>query len=386
MNYSEMVTQLKSTMEEDNDVGSTVVLLELIQHLQERNKKSPDAKLDELAESLNQHLVGCAQQQWSVLKYFQGDGPIARKLRDYNAMSRYFSVGSYKLNDTLSKFDFKATWDTAEKPDSFLQWLENVATNAFGKPHHIDLPLPYMAGIEIGLDTGVHTQFADYTYNEPTRYLVLSAELPNGLIVKYVVEREARAKLLYYHPFEEVWLADGGSVIIPGVREALEAEWAKIANDVGYSAKPVDINSNLEEINRKVATLFDNEEKLPDIATYYIRKSEVESYIQFVIGEFQLTFLNTKGAYPSRNMMLSINLGGSANARVEFGQMREFARQEIFNRVHKGLDELIAQFLTPTPAAPPEPAKEVTHTVNASEVPNYNPVWKAMHGTIKEKK
>jgi hypothetical protein len=385
MTYSEMVTLLKSTIPEDNNGATGIMLLELIQHLQAGSKK-PDAKLGELSSALNKHLIACAQLQWSVLSYFQGDGPIARKLRDYNAISRHFTIGSYKLEDTLKKFDFKAYWDEAEKGSTFREWLEDIAENAFGQSHDIDMPLPYTPGIEIGLDTGVHSQITSYADVEPLRILVLSAELKNGLAVKYVVRRHQRAILLYWHPFEEVWLADGGSVIIPGVREALEVEWAKIAGEVGYSSKPVDIEANVEEINRKVELIFDNEDKLPQISTYYIRKDQYESYLRFQIGDYQLNFMNTKGQWPSRSMSLSINLGGAGNSRIEFTDMREFARQEIFNRVQKGLDELIAQFLTPAQEAAPEPAEEVQQPAEQSSTPNYNPVWKAMHGVVKGKK
>jgi hypothetical protein len=170
------------------------------------------------------------------------------------------------------------------------------------------------------------------------------------------------------------------------VREALEVEWAKIAGEVGYSSKPVDIEANVEEINRKVELIFDNEDKLPQISTYYIRKDQYESYLRFQIGDYQLNFMNTKGQWPSRSMSLSINLGGAGNSRIEFTDMREFARQEIFNRVQKGLDELIAQFLTPAQEAAPEPAEEVQQPAEQSSTPNYNPVWKAMHGVVKGKK
>jgi hypothetical protein len=365
------------------------MLLELIQHLQAGLKK-PDAKLAELHNSLNKHLIGCAQLHWSVLSYFQGDGPVARKLRDYNAINRHFSIGSYKLEETLKKFDFKAYWDEAEKGSTFREWLEDVAENAFSKVHDIALPLPYVPDIEIGLDTGVHTQVVSYAGDaEPQRILVLSAELPNGVIVKYVVRRHQQALLLYWHPLEEVWLADGGGVIIPGVKEALEAEWAKVVAETGYEPKPIDVDANLREIHRKVDLIFDNEEKLPQISAYYIRKDEFESYLRFQIGNYQLNFLNTKGDYPSRSAVLSINLGGPASTRIEFGQLSEFARQEVLNRVHKGLDELIAQFLTPAQVEAPasdeaaEPPLETA--MEEPPVPNYTPVYLRLQAHQKKK-
>lgn len=398
MNYSEMVGQLKSTIEEDSSDVSPMVLLELIHCLQERFKKQPDTTLNSIADSLNSHVVALAQHKWSVAKYFSGKGPIACKLRDYAAMSAHYSIGSYKLNEQLKKFDFQPV-DDAARGKAFRRWLEDVAINAFGVPHDIELPLPYTPGLEVGLCTGIHTT-APSTYAPDAvvpRYLVLAVDLANGMRVKYIVLRHHRATLLYWHPHEEVWLADGGEVVFEGVQEALAVEWEKLANQCGYTGEAIDVEANMAQIHEKVYRIFDHEERLPQTNHHYVRTEDGDSsYLRFVLEEYILLFMNTKGQWPSRNTILSINGGSAFNSKIEFSQMREFARQELIKNVHKGLDDIIAQNLQDIEPPPGKMAaeKELAETVTTPgigegeipkpEIPNYNPVWKAMQG--KEKK
>lgn len=397
MNYSEMVGQLKSTEAEDFGSATTGMLLELMQVLQEIHKKNPNGALDSMAQHFQSHVVGVAQQRWSVAKYFSGKGPVANKLRDFAAINKHFAMGNFKLEDKLKLFDFKPVEDI-DKAKAFRAWLEDVALNAFGARHVFAVPTPYHAGIEIGLGSGIHNQVGSYDPNVvPERRLVLSAQLPNGLVVKYVVTRGENSQLLYYHPHEEVWLADSGITHFEGVQEALAVEWEKLANQCGYTDKPIDVDASMEDILSKVDYIFDNEERVAQTTQHYVRNEDGQSsYIRFVMEEYILIFINTKGQWPSRNHVLSINGGGAFNSRIEFSQMREFARQELIKVVQAGLDAIIAGYLTEEIVVETEPLSEEKALAEAvtgdderlvpeSSTPNYNPVWRAMQA-VKEKK
>lgn len=402
MTYSEMVGQLKSTIEEDGHGASAMVTLELLQLLQSANKK-PDPQLDSLSQSLNSHLVAMAQHKWSVAKYFSGHGPIANKLRDYAAINRHFSMGNHKLEDHLKKFDFKPVTDNAERSKAFRVWLEEVGKNAFGTYHDIQLPLPYTAGIEVGLPTGIHTT-APESYAgdaEIPRWLVLAVDLKDGMKVRYIVRRDHRAILLYWHPHEELWLADPGETIFEGVQEALAVEWEKLANLSGYTAeKPVDVNENLRLLEEKSNRIFDNDAKLPSTTQHYVLNDDgMSSFIRLQVEDYILTFMNTKGQWAARNILLTVNGAGPYNMRVQWSDLREFTRQEIFKQAHLVLDGLIQQYID-VPVEP-EPLPELTTdkvpgigegeipattAIQEGTVPSYqNPVWRAMQ-VVKEKK
>jgi hypothetical protein len=350
--------------------------------------------LDDLSRALNSHLVAMAQHKWGVEKYFSGFGPIAVKLKDYAAISTHYAIGSYKLGEQLKKFDFSPVTDEAQGK-VFRRWLEDVAINAFGQPHDIELPLPYTPGVEIGLSTGIHT-LAPETYApdaEIPRYLVLAVDMPTGMRVKYIVRRHGRAILLYWHPHEEVWLADAGGVIFEGVQEALAVEWEKLATQSGYTSVPVNIETNMESIQEKAYRLFDKEEHLPESARYYYRDPDGQSsYVRFMLDEYALLFMNTKGQYPSRNALLSITSAGSFNTKIEWTQMREFARQELFKIAHAGLDEMLslAAKNEATAEVPDEPVVEKVPGIGEGEVahstaaPDYTPVYLRLQRSAKK--
>lgn len=396
MTYSEMVGQLKSTIEEDGHSASAMVTLELIGLLQSGMKK-PEPQLESLAKSLNSHIVAMAQHKWSVAKYFSGRGPIANKLRDYAVISRHFSMGIFKLEDKLKKFDFQPLTDDADRAKAFRSWLEDVAMNAFGTYHDIELPLPYNPGIEVGLPSGIHrTNPESYAAGtESPQWLVLAADLENGLKARYIVRRDHRALLLYWHPHEEVWLADPGETIFPGVLEAFAAEWEKLANKSGYTAeKPVDVEANLAELHTKMNQVFDAEEKLPDVTQHYVRNDDsMSSFVRLQVEQYILTFMNTKGQWASRNILLSVNGAGPYNMRVQWSDLREFTRQEIFKQAHLVLDGLIQQYIN-LPEEPPAlpDASEQADTVAevqaqlASETPDYTPVYLKLQRQAKKEK
>lgn len=387
MNHSEMVRQLKRGDTNEAGAVTEVMLLELMQYLQERFKKTPDEALNSMTIAMNNHLIAQAKSRYSVMRYFSGDGPIAQKLREYHAITQVFQICSYRLDSALQNFNFKPVED-AEKAMAFRTFLVEVSENAFAVPHKFAMPLPYEEDIEIGLDTGIHTRRTSYAPDaEESRTLVLAVEFKNGMKVKYVVKRGEHAMLLYYHPYEEVWLVDNGMTHFEGVHEALLAEWEKIANECGYTTQPIDVEENLAVIQSKVTQIFDNEEHLPEVTTHYVREPG-QSYLQFEMEEYSLLFINTKGQWPDRNMVLSTG-GDGFRTKVEFSQMREFARQELIKVAHAGLDQLLAIALAAPLVVEPEPTEPAVAAegqVSATEAPvNYNPVWKAMQA-VKEQK
>ena len=390
MTYGDMVGQLKSTIEEEGHTASAMVTLELLQHLQSIAKKD-DPVLDNLAKSLGDHLIAMQQEKWSVAKYFSGFGPIACKLRDYAAITKHYSLGNYKLEEHLKKFDFKPVTDDGEQAKEFRKWLEEVGNNAFGSYHDIQLPLPYVAGIEVGLPTGIHTTAPEsYAADaEIPRYLVLAVDLKSGLKARYIVRRDHRAILLYWHPHEEVWLADGAGVLFEGVWEGFKVEWEKLAQKSGYTAEaPVDVEANLKQLEEKSNFIFDNEEKLPDSCRFYNRNDDgMSSYMSLTIETYVLNFMNTKGQWASRNMRLSVMGAGPYNITLKWEDLREFTRQEIFKQAHAALDSLIEQINAKTMKDAVKEAEKQAPLVKIVEnqVPNYrNPVWQAMQAAEKK--
>jgi hypothetical protein len=388
MNYSEMVSVLKGTIEEDTHEAVAMLTLNAVNAIRASTKK-PSDDLNEAATALHNHIIATAQHKWGVLNYFTGQGPVARKLKDYAAINKTFGMGIYKLDERIKQFDFGATMDEGAKGETFRDWLEGVVINMFGKQHDFDLPLPYTEGVEIGMDTGIAIQGIQYVEGEePTKWFTLSADLDNGVKVRYVTRQNDSAILLYWHPHEEVWLADGAGVLIPGVWEALKQQWDTIADQAGYSAKPVDIEAETAELTRKAALVFDNPSKLPDVVEDYVKNGH-ETYIRFVAEHYHLIFGSSDGAYPSRYMVLSFNMGDAHSTVISFKDMREFARQELIKRAHKGLDSLIERFIVEKEVAAPEPAQAVAEAdpddaaQERDETPNYgqfNPVWRALNG------
>jgi hypothetical protein len=383
-----MVTVLKSTIEEDCHEAATMLMLNAINAIRASTKK-PSDELNEAAAALHSHIIATAQHKWGVLNYFTGQGPIARKLKDHAALIGTFGIGNFKLNERLKQFDFGAVLDEGGKGETFREWLEEIVINMFGTQHDLDLPLPYTEGIEVGMDTGIHLQGIQYVEGEePTKWFVLAAELPSGVKVKYVTKKDATSILLYWHPHEEVWLADGAGVLIPGVWDALREQWDTIADQAGYHSKPVDVEAETVELNRKAALIFDNPSKLPDVCEAYVKNGH-ETYIRFAAEHYHLIFGSSDGEYPSRYMMLSFNMGDAHSTTISFKDMREFARQELINRAHKGLDSLIERFINAQEVAAPEPS-EAAAAVDTGEsmeepdeTPNYgqfNPVWRALNG------
>ncbi|BDD79768.1 hypothetical protein [Burkholderia phage FLC9] len=384
MNYSQMVSVLKGTIEEDCHEAATLLTLNAVNAIRASTKK-PSDDLNEAAAALHSHILATAQHRWSVLSYFTGQGPIARKLKDYAAISSTFGMGHYKLEEKLKQFDFGAKLDEGGKGETFREWLEEVVINMFGSLHDLDLPLPYTEGIEIGMDTGIQIQGLQYTEDhQPEKWFVLAADLPNGVKVKFVTKHGATSILLYWHPHEEVWLADGAGVLIPGVWDALKTQWDSIADQAGYQSKPMDVEAETAELNRKAALIFDNPSKLPDVCEAYVKNGH-ESYIRFNAEHYHLIFGSSDGAYPSRYMMLSFNMGDAHSTTISFKDMREFARQELIKRAHSGLDSLIDRFIVEKEAEPPEPV-EASATVEETQAPaspnygQFNPVWRAING------
>lgn len=371
MNYGAMVAQLKKN-EPEGTVATDVMLLKLMQALQVRFKKTPDSTLDELTKALNGHLVYSMKKRYSVERFFSGHGPVASKLRDFDVISRQYAIGSFRLQSELNRFDFKPIVDK-QKAKAFQDWLSEVAENTFGQKHMFGVPLPYEPDAIVELETGIHQEKTTGTIGEETvRILVLAVELPNQLKVRFIVRAGDEAMLLYYHPYEEVWLADECTVCLEGVREALEVEWKKLANHCGYTPEHIDLDTHLKEIHEKVNKIFDQEDKLPGSTLFYER-AEGHSYIRFVVEDYILMFINTLGQYAGRETILSINMGGSFNSRLEFSHMREFAKQEMVKIVHAGLDSLIKEYLTPVVAAI---GVEEVAVVKAPG--NYTSVWQAV--------
>lgn len=384
MNYSEMVAQLKRTMSDDANATTMVMLLQLMQCLQEHFEKQPNENLNNLAMAANGHLIGSMRQRYSVMRYFSGDGPIAQKLRDYDAISRHFSFGGFKLKQMLESFNFQPVEDE-QKQDILRDWLVEVGENAFGVKHQFALPLPYGSGVEAELDTGFHLVAASHAQGaEPERLLVLAADLKGGAKVKYVVRANKEALLLYYHPGEQVWLADNCSVYLDGTQEALAVEWEKLANAAGYTAAPVDTEANLKEIEEKVNFIFDNEEMLPHARQFYTRDKD-HSYLRFALEEYVLLFINTKGKYPSRTTLLQINQGPAFSSKVEWSQMREFARQELLKITQMGLNEIIGEHLGEIIPVSAESEPEPVVQKHAQPRPFHNPVFLATLGKAEKK-
>jgi hypothetical protein len=387
MNYSAMVTTLKSTIEDETHSASTVMLLEALNVIKNAAKK-PNEHLDEITQQLHRHLIASAKHKWSLYRYFSGEGPVARKLKDYAAITNAYSMGSFKLNDHIKKFDFEPTTDENEKGHTFREWLEDVAINMFEVPHTFACPCPYDVGIEIGFDTGIAIQGLQYTEDEqPIKWLTIAVELDNGIQAKYVVKQGADAKLLYWHPHEEVWLADDATTLIPGVWEAMKEQWDTIADQAGFKAKPVNIVEATNEMIKKADRIFDNADKIPEVTEAYIRNGD-ETYIRFVAEHYHLVFTNIGGKWPARYWTLSFNMGDAHSTTIGFEDMREFARQDLINRATAGLDSLITRFVDVAPIAIPDAQAERAEEAANAEVDygrSFNPVYRAQQ-RAKEKK
>lgn len=350
MDPVQAITQLNSNTEFKPN-GLETIVEELLELLKKRSKKDDDKQLNELVAKYHDHMRKQMAQRFDTLAYFSGNGPVARKLRERLAVNAFlddcYSVGmdNRLLKAALINFDFKPIVDPATT-GRVQKFFENVAFEMFGRKIPLmGKPIPTHEGREISLSTGWHT--ADFNDGTTLKIFVLRVKLPNKIQACYFVDSQGTSQLMYFHPTENIWLVNTGTVTFEGLEETFKAEWDRFREQkMGQRVETIDVTAEMNELQAMADHLFDNEEKLPNATGGYHRDSEDSSFISIHCNGYTMRFINTRGQYPDRSMMLTRNDGRVGFfTTLKLKDMSEGDRQTLLWHARNVFQQLTQQFI-----------------------------------------
>ncbi len=305
-----------------------------------------------LVEDMQNSSAVIRQNKVNVHSYFSGNGPTANKLKEHLAVMDWVDqyhnppVRDFSGQATLSKttnaqhmkhqlkmFDFNPSDDAAlvTEVNEFIQTIRPVLTGRL-----FLTPNPPLTREPIDFTTLLTGIYGDATVPESLS-IILHGTVPdtNGLQVILSIVSGFPASIWYYHPFERLWLVGDWRISFKGVLETLQGEFRVALQDAGVVEREFDFTQEMERLEKQAYSIFDREDKLPQNLFYYRGGLQVQpldnnpplgyyardvesSSVMFPFGEgVHLTFMNTKGKYPSRSKVLCRNLSFNTQTKLD---------------------------------------------------------------------
>jgi hypothetical protein len=280
-----------------------------------------------IGENLQAVMNSLTGEKYSIKRYFSAQGPIAARLKESIAIWNWThgetSLGANRteerakarLDAILTQFDYNPTNDAVAiaELNGFIQEAQALldetvfprffAGKSDGQYNYNETPSGY---------------YVQTVHNHDTNVLVLRNKIKDSDVEVLLILIGSQAhRLFYYHPLEDAWILAEENVMLLGVMECLKDELTRLQGTVlAKQNEPKNWQVELDALQAKAAAIFEQEQYLPEQSLCYANFKNDSSQIEIPFNKYFMGFINTRGAYPSRTMMLYQKFGNSSNANT----------------------------------------------------------------------
>lgn len=282
------------------------------------HKNSLEPIANEMMEQIQRYRLSEA----SVNNYFTGNGYIAKQLKKHLAFYKWFNANSKtvdlftsmtKIEKKIEAFNFHPTDDKEliTKANNFYNSIHNAVKEL--NIVNFDTLVEKDEYHASNYQTGIYSD-TNNIYNAVT---VLRVEEENGLIHTLFIHPNNKDNMLFhYHPLEEKWIKSDFTLTFPNLTKLFKHEFVTKIYVKDTPKKEISFIEEYNNLNKKIIKLFDNEHLLSDVeyipntqSKYhhvFARDNNITSRIITGDDKYNITFINTKGEYPSRSCVVSL--------------------------------------------------------------------------------
>lgn len=272
------------------------------------------AHFTQMSKQLTNEFNQCSGEASRLARYFAGQGPVARRLREHALVHEWLRGEDPALDNVsevlaakLKLFDFTPI-EQPEVVNDFNRVLSQMVVRT--RTGVFTTPFPTLPPQLTSLDE-LHTGIYAPPPGGPHATLVLrvgSGEVEGAMRAVFMAATNSVPALFFYHPWEHVWLQSlQWTVTFPGLRDALQEEFGKALAAANAVPQGYDFSAELAALSQKSNTVFDRESLLPaevhvsgnDLC--YKATDDTRSEILIRSGDYVLSFINTRGEYPARS-------------------------------------------------------------------------------------
>jgi uncharacterized coiled-coil protein SlyX len=323
----------------------------------------PDQKeaLDKISAQLGNDLNKVRVVGGTMLDYFSGHGPVAKRLREHLLLIQWLydtSEVPKEVSDQLvgsmmrkiDSFDFKPSQeigDIKEAAEFYNFAIDQVAQGYF------TAPFPK-------IPEGTHGPelFQTGLYGSPgggqQLTLVLRVGQPGegGMQSVFMASPGSVPMLWHHHPWEDYWMSPAHfETTFPGLIEAMREQLAlALANATGDTSS-FDLAKELQELTVQANTIFDSELLLPEQVLHsdnnavYLAYNDQQSEILARTADHILSFMNTKGEFPIRSgpRLFSLYYLNPGTRTVNWNDLPVAEQQTLMARARASMALLISK-------------------------------------------
>lgn len=338
-----------------------------------------EAKLafQELSNQRRQDLLANMHDKYGVDRYFRGQGPSMTKFVNGVALlgwmidSPQAEIWSrQKAEALLQKFNLRETMGFNQHAyPALVQLLTKISQQLFGEVFGIHVPFFPLIDYPMVNPEAVESDFMispSLPGQLKQQTLILITRFDPDCVAMVIFRAPTKQiTIQFYHPFEMVWVAHGGQYMYPGFIEDVNREWLKMEKRLHLRKGKLDLPTTMAQLQVKVNKIFDHESILPQCVGCYLRASAFESRICIAWQQYELFFINTGGAYPSRSFFLSTKGGTTATMTLPLGDLSDLERGGLVAKAEEELDRIINEFISE-----PEEIPQLKATIPSGMVPS----------------
>lgn len=259
----------QSPLQPDNADAAVIVLQKLLVALSGVPEDLPKT-CEQLARELSQGIVGITNTKLSFLKYFSGRGPIANKVADQEAFSRYlFSMNGHSneqidaslapLIRLFSRFNYQPT-NNPVVLGNLQQLISHMKRQLSTLPFNPLLPrLPdKQGGFNPNVPTGFYYNGPEPREDNPKHYAVVLHTSPeNGVETMLLIVASLENYLLAFrHPLEQVWCTHDAGWTLPETYDVLQNELVRAVEAVSEYTMNFNPKKELAALRQKALAIF----------------------------------------------------------------------------------------------------------------------------------
>lgn len=174
--------------------------------------------------------------------------------------------------------------------------------------------------------------------------LILSAETPAGVPLVFTASCDNAGKmhsvLRAKHNAENRWIEVDPGWSLPGMVHALCQSLESVLQKYNdENPTPTDWTCEWVRLETLARYIFDNETCLPEQIGAYCAVGDDQSYISFQFNGMRVSYMNTKGEYPSRHNVIAL-ADSTILFTIDFDQLPESSKIEYVHTANAVLNEL----------------------------------------------